>query len=97
MHTNSTDSTHRADSKSRARGRKAASEATLHLKGLRRESQAESQVESQVMPTREYDSNNVVDMIATAAYYLAEQRRFEPGHELEDWLVAEQRIRALNS
>jgi hypothetical protein len=28
-------------------------------------------------------------MIAEAAYYLAEQRGFEPGHELEDWLAAE--------
>jgi hypothetical protein len=33
-------------------------------------------------------------MIAVAAYYLAEQRRFAPGHELEDWLAAEQQIRA---
>ena len=32
-------------------------------------------------------------MIATAAYYLAEQRQFTPGHELQDWLVAEQLIR----
>lgn len=31
-------------------------------------------------------------MIAEAAYYLAERRGFEPGHELEDWLVAEARI-----
>jgi hypothetical protein len=28
-------------------------------------------------------------LIAEAAYYRAEQRRFEPGHELEDWLDAE--------
>lgn len=28
-------------------------------------------------------------MIAEAAYYLAEQRAFAPGHELEDWLCAE--------
>jgi len=27
--------------------------------------------------------------IATAAYYKAEARGFEPGHELEDWLTAE--------
>lgn len=29
------------------------------------------------------------DMIATAAYFRAQQRGFEPGHELEDWLAAE--------
>lgn len=33
-------------------------------------------------------------MIATAAYYLAAARGFGPGHELEDWLAAERRIRA---
>jgi hypothetical protein len=32
-------------------------------------------------------------MIAEAAYYLAERRGFEPGHELEDWLAAEGMIR----
>jgi hypothetical protein len=29
-------------------------------------------------------------MIAECAFYKAEQRGFEPGHELEDWLEAEQ-------
>lgn len=28
-------------------------------------------------------------MIADAAYFRAERRGFEPGHELEDWLAAE--------
>jgi hypothetical protein len=27
--------------------------------------------------------------VATAAYFRAEKRGFEPGHELEDWLAAE--------
>jgi hypothetical protein len=27
--------------------------------------------------------------IAQAAYYRAERRGFEPGHEIEDWLAAE--------
>jgi len=30
------------------------------------------------------------DMVAALAFYKAEQRGFEPGHELEDWLEAEQ-------
>ncbi len=34
------------------------------------------------------------DAIATAAYLLAEQRGFAPGHELEDWLAAEARVNA---
>ena len=28
------------------------------------------------------------EMIATAAYYIAEQRGFEPGHEVDDWYAA---------
>jgi hypothetical protein len=32
------------------------------------------------------------DMIRQAAYFRAEQRGFTPGHELQDWLVAEQQI-----
>jgi hypothetical protein len=27
--------------------------------------------------------------VALAAYFIAEKRGFEPGHELEDWLAAE--------
>ena len=34
-------------------------------------------------------------MIAEAAYYRAEQRGFEPGHELEDWCAAESDIDTL--
>ena len=33
-------------------------------------------------------------MIAEAAYYLAERRGFEAGHELEDWLRAESQLAA---
>lgn len=32
-------------------------------------------------------------MVATTAYYLAAERNFEPGHELDDWLEAERRVR----
>lgn len=31
-------------------------------------------------------------MISEAAYYIAAQRGFEPGHELDDWLAAEAQI-----
>jgi len=30
--------------------------------------------------------------IALAAYFIAEKRGFEPGHELDDWLAAEAQI-----
>ncbi len=32
------------------------------------------------------------EMIATMAYYRAEQRNFEPGHDVEDWLDCESMI-----
>jgi Protein of unknown function (DUF2934) len=31
-------------------------------------------------------------MICEAAYYIAEHRGFEPGHDVDDWLEAEQQI-----
>ena len=31
-------------------------------------------------------------MIAEAAYYIAERRGFEVGHEIEDWLLAESQV-----
>lgn len=35
------------------------------------------------------------EAIALAAYYKAERRGFEPGHELPDWLEAEEEIRSM--
>jgi hypothetical protein len=35
--------------------------------------------------------------IATAAYYLSEARCFEPGHDAEDWLLAQSQIDALDA
>ena len=34
-------------------------------------------------------AENRPDYVATAAYYKAEARGFEPGRELDDWLQAE--------
>jgi hypothetical protein len=34
------------------------------------------------------------EMIATAAYYIAERRGFTPGDELADWLAAESAVEA---
>src|SRR5262245_29817827 len=36
-------------------------------------------------------ASDLTDMIATTAYFLAAERAFVPGHELEDWLEAERR------
>ena len=32
--------------------------------------------------------------VQVAAYYLAERRGFAPGHELDDWLAAEEAVEA---
>jgi Protein of unknown function (DUF2934) len=37
------------------------------------------------------------ELIAVAAYYLAESRNFQPGHEHEDWLAAEVQIGSLGA
>jgi DUF2934 family protein len=37
------------------------------------------------------------ELVAVTAYYLAESRNFEPGHEDEDWLTAESQVRGLVS
>jgi hypothetical protein len=37
------------------------------------------------------------ELIAVAAYHLAERRNFEPGHETEDWLMAESQVASLGA
>lgn len=37
------------------------------------------------------------ELIAVTAYYLAEGRNFQPGHEDEDWLTAEVQIGSLGA
>ena len=41
------------------------------------------------------DARERLRMIEQAAYYRAEHRGFETGHEVEDWLAAEREIDAL--
>jgi hypothetical protein len=37
------------------------------------------------------------ELIAVTAYHLAERRNFEPGHETEDWLIAESQVDSLGT
>lgn len=48
-------------------------------------------VSSEDLPPVYSDEASYAD-IATAAYYRAQARHFEPGNELQDWLEAEQEI-----
>lgn len=40
------------------------------------------------------DQAEIDRMIAEAAYYLAEKRDFQPGHEAEDWAIATEQVMA---
>ncbi len=51
-------------------------------------------VVTQAVVTAQPSGDELNGMIATAAYYLAAERNFIPGRELDDWLEAERRIRA---
>jgi hypothetical protein len=44
--------------------------------------------------TQFVDPEQRAALIAEAAYYRAESRGFEPGHETEDWLAAEAEVDA---
>jgi hypothetical protein len=40
--------------------------------------------------------DTLAQAISAAAYYRAEARGFEPGHELDDWIEAEREVAAAN-
>lgn len=46
---------------------------------------------------QESSSGEIRRQIAEAAYYLAEQRGFAPGCDVDDWLAAEAQIRVRRS
>jgi Protein of unknown function (DUF2934) len=50
---------------------------------------------TQTAHKRSVDSRH--SQIASAAYYLSEARGFAPGHEEEDWLLAQMKIDAFDS
>jgi hypothetical protein len=48
--------------------------------------------ENAVRGDADSDFEDVQTRIATLAYYKAEARGYEPGHELQDWLEAEAEV-----
>ncbi|MGR9035443.1 MAG: DUF2934 domain-containing protein [Gammaproteobacteria bacterium] len=40
----------------------------------------------------DFDPDKFREMVAERAYLKAEKRNFEPGHDMEDWLEAEQEV-----
>lgn len=53
-----------------------------------------TQAKARPVPAVLIDQDLRRSMIAQAAYYRAERRGFEPGHEAEDWLAAESEVDA---
>ncbi len=51
-----------------------------------KKSNPSGKVASLISPRERYE------MVATMAFYRAEQRNFEPGHDVEDWLECERII-----
>ncbi len=49
-------------------------------------------VKAQITRQADFDRDSRHQKIGLAAYYKAERRGFAPGHELDDWLEAEQEI-----
>jgi hypothetical protein len=66
-------------------------EATIAPMRARRGDEAERDGEVSAAPTPSSADARAAE-IAAQAYFLAEARGFAPGHELEDWLAAEQLV-----
>jgi hypothetical protein len=62
------------------------SKATAKKKVSTKKTASAKKSSSLISPRERYE------MIATMAYYRAEQRNFEPGHDVEDWFECERII-----
>jgi len=49
------------------------------------------------LATEASNTNEFAAKVAEAAYFIAEQRGFAAGYEMEDWLAAEAQIRQQSS
>lgn len=72
--------------KVKASKKKVAKKKTAAKKRVAKKTTAKSGTSHAISPRERYE------MIATMAYYRAEQRNFEPGHDVEDWLDCESMI-----
>lgn len=66
-----------------------AARATPAIKTKRKKVLDQAEIERMALVEAECREAQRREMIATAAYFLAEKRGFEPGYELEDWFAAE--------
>lgn len=70
-------------SKKSATKKKVVGKPTSKKTTSKKKSASASRGSSLISPRERYE------MIATMAFYRAEQRNFEPGHDVEDWLDCE--------
>jgi|SRR5882757_4215606 len=73
--------------------KKAASPRNSKTKAAAAESATENEVMIQsITVVQQPSSEELTGMIAQAAYFIAAQRDFAPGNELQDWLNAEREV-----
>jgi hypothetical protein len=75
-----------ATTKTKVSKKKVSKKKTAVKKRVAKKAVAKSGIKAAISPRERYE------MIATMAYYRAEQRNFEPGHDVEDWLDCESMI-----
>jgi hypothetical protein len=73
-------------SKKKVAKKKVASKPAIKKKASKKKGVSASKGSPLISPRERYE------MIATMAFYRAEQRNFEPGHDVEDWLDCERII-----
>jgi hypothetical protein len=73
-------------SKKKVSKKKVAGKATAKKKVSTKKTASAKKSSPLISPRERYE------MIATMAFYRAEQRNFEPGHDVEDWLECERII-----
>ena len=66
--------------------------AVLKMKGRREQKNDHSEIARIAAAVAASHAIERREMIAIAAYFRAQKRGFEPGHELEDWFEAETEI-----
>jgi hypothetical protein len=72
--------------KAKVSQKKVAKKKAVTKKRVVKKAVAKNNARATISPRERYE------MIATMAYYRAEQRNFEPGHDVEDWLDCESTI-----
>jgi hypothetical protein len=82
----------RKDDKSKSAGTATTVKGTVKSTVKKIRSRVTRKTESAPLMDRRSDADSVRAQIELAAYFRAEARGFAPGHELEDWLWAEQEV-----